>query len=333
MHTLSVPCVVMASINLFVGVYYLFFYVKRPQIREHLPFALLCFSVALYDIASAGLYNATSLPVGVFWQRIQLDSVATILIFSVWFTSILTEQKNNRVVQSSIFWFSAFLIISLFAGPGLTLSTATPAIKDVHLFHLIRIRYYESSVGILYRVMIISAILTYVYLLVLYFRYYQKTKKRILLLVIYGALTYFVGVANDSLVAMQVIRSVYVSEYPFFFIVAAMAYTLLDKFVDLHKAYEELNIHLEQKVAERTREIMNAQASLKTLGGLIPICSNCKKIRDDKGYWEQLELYIRDHSDLEFSHGICPECAKKLYPEYFPGIEGEEGGEDNSPLT
>lgn len=323
----------MASISLFIGVYYLFFFVKRPQIREHLPFALLCFSVALYDIASAGLYNATSLAVGVSWQRIQLDSVMPILIFSVWFTSILTEQKNNRVVQFSIFWFSALLLISFFAGPNLTLSTSTPAIKDVHFFHLVSIRYYESSVGILYRVMIISALLAYVYLLVLYIRYFQKTQKRILLLVIYGALTYFVGVANDSLVAMQVIRSVYVSEYPFFLIVAAMAYTLLDKFVDLHKAYEELNIHLEQKVAERTREIMDAQASIKALGGLIPICSNCKKIRDDKGYWEQLELYIRDHSDVEFSHGICPDCAKKLYPEYFPGIEDEGSGEEGSPAT
>jgi PAS domain S-box-containing protein len=53
----------------------------------------------------------------------------------------------------------------------------------------------------------------------------------------------------------------------------------------------------------------------KTLGGLIPICSSCKKIRNDKGYWEQLELYIRDHSEADFSHGICPECEKSLYPE------------------
>ncbi len=59
-----------------------------------------------------------------------------------------------------------------------------------------------------------------------------------------------------------------------------------------------------------------AEAEAKVLGGLLPICANCKKIRDDKGYWSQIELYIRDHSQAEFSHGICPECAAKLYPEF-----------------
>lgn len=49
---------------------------------------------------------------------------------------------------------------------------------------------------------------------------------------------------------------------------------------------------------------------------MFPVCVSCKKIRDDQGYWTQIEAYIRDHSEAEFSHGICPKCAKKLYPEY-----------------
>jgi hypothetical protein len=63
-------------------------------------------------------------------------------------------------------------------------------------------------------------------------------------------------------------------------------------------------------------------AKIKTLGGLIPICASCKKIRDDKGYWQQVEVYIRDHSEAEFSHGLCPECAQRLYPEFYV----DEGG-------
>jgi hypothetical protein len=55
---------------------------------------------------------------------------------------------------------------------------------------------------------------------------------------------------------------------------------------------------------------------VKTLKGLLPICSACKKIRDDKGYWSQIDAYISKHSEAEFTHGICPECAKKLYPEF-----------------
>lgn len=61
--------------------------------------------------------------------------------------------------------------------------------------------------------------------------------------------------------------------------------------------------------------IDEAIANIKVLGGLIPICANCKKIRDDKGYWDQLEGYIQSHSEAHFTHGICPDCAKKLYPE------------------
>ena len=59
-----------------------------------------------------------------------------------------------------------------------------------------------------------------------------------------------------------------------------------------------------------------AQAEVKILGGLLPICASCKKIRDDRGYWNQIEIYVREHSEADFSHGICPECAAKLYPEY-----------------
>ena len=56
-------------------------------------------------------------------------------------------------------------------------------------------------------------------------------------------------------------------------------------------------------------------AELKILRGLLPICSYCKKVRDDQGYWTQIENFIRDHSEAEFSHGICEECAKKHYPD------------------
>lgn len=64
-------------------------------------------------------------------------------------------------------------------------------------------------------------------------------------------------------------------------------------------------------------ELKDALANIKTLSGLLPICSSCKKIRDDTGYWNQLEIYIEKHSEADFTHGICPDCARKLYPEDF----------------
>lgn len=65
-------------------------------------------------------------------------------------------------------------------------------------------------------------------------------------------------------------------------------------------------------------ELNAALAKVKLLSGFLPICASCKKIRDDKGYWQQIESYIKEHSEAEFSHGICPDCAYKLYPECFP---------------
>ena len=73
--------------------------------------------------------------------------------------------------------------------------------------------------------------------------------------------------------------------------------------------------HLESEL--RNAQLQEALDEVKVLSGLLPICAGCKKIRDDTGYWHQVEVYIRDHSEAEFSHGICPECTKEHYPEVF----------------
>jgi len=64
-------------------------------------------------------------------------------------------------------------------------------------------------------------------------------------------------------------------------------------------------------------KLKDAISRIKTLSGFIPICSNCKGIRDDKGYWREIEEYIRTHSDADFTHSICPTCAETIYPEFY----------------
>lgn len=76
------------------------------------------------------------------------------------------------------------------------------------------------------------------------------------------------------------------------------------------------------KMEQTIDALQKALAEVKTLRGFLPICASCKKIRDDNGYWNQIEAYIRDHSEVEFSHGICPDCAKKLYPELLSKDSG-----------
>ena len=72
---------------------------------------------------------------------------------------------------------------------------------------------------------------------------------------------------------------------------------------------------IENEKEQAIAQLQEALAKVKLLSGFLPICASCKKIRDDQGYWQQIESYIRDHSNAEFSHSICPDCARKLYPE------------------
>ena len=74
---------------------------------------------------------------------------------------------------------------------------------------------------------------------------------------------------------------------------------------------------MEEEQRKLIAQLREALENIKTLRGIIPICSSCKKVRDDDGYWEQVESYVRQHSLAQFSHGICPDCAQKLYPEYI----------------
>ncbi|MCP4218218.1 MAG: tetratricopeptide repeat protein, partial [bacterium] len=87
-------------------------------------------------------------------------------------------------------------------------------------------------------------------------------------------------------------------------------------------AFAGFRLYRQKKKAHEDLEM--ALGELNTLGGLLPICAKCKKIRDDKGYWHQVEEFIRDNSHTQFSHGICPECIQVFYPKYANSLKKEE---------
>ncbi len=82
----------------------------------------------------------------------------------------------------------------------------------------------------------------------------------------------------------------------------------------LKKAHDRLKEEVETR-RQAEQELRAAFERIKKLSGLLPICASCKKIRDDQGYWQNLERYIHEHSDAQFSHSLCPECAQRLYPD------------------
>jgi GAF domain-containing protein len=89
---------------------------------------------------------------------------------------------------------------------------------------------------------------------------------------------------------------------------------LLHTFRDAIEAHLALVATMEE-LSRKNQELEHALHEVRTLQGLLPICASCKKIRDDQGYWNEIETYIGERSEAQFSHGICPDCVKKLYPD------------------
>jgi hypothetical protein len=94
--------------------------------------------------------------------------------------------------------------------------------------------------------------------------------------------------------------------------------------IELSNETDQKNKELQSEIVERIRiegekealikDLQAALSEVKRLSGLLPLCSHCKKVRDDKGYWNQIDAYIQEHSEVDISHSICPECVVKHYP-------------------
>ncbi len=115
---------------------------------------------------------------------------------------------------------------------------------------------------------------------------------------------------------------VYLLCVTFFFVISCQT---------IHSFRKTMELQLETIKSQRdeltkiNKELIDASQNVKKLQGMLPICSSCKKIRDDKGYWNQIESYIKQNSEAEFSHGICPDCAQKLYGEFYDKNRNDEG--------
>jgi hypothetical protein len=155
----------------------------------------------------------------------------------------------------------------------------------------------------------------------------------------------FLTVVNDILYTLLITQIGYFAPLGLFLFIFFQAFLHSIRFSKAfetvewqHRKLMKLNKELDQMVELRTselkkeiaghkktekekeiliEELQEALKEVKTLSGLLPICASCKNIRDDKGYWAQMEVYISEHSEAKFSHGICPDCAEKLYPDFY----------------
>lgn len=288
MEALAYPCIVMASIIVFVGFYHLYIFIRRRRPLVHLPFALLCFCVALYDVFCIGLYNSQSTAEGVIWQKLQINTVFLIPIFVIWFVTIFIEQKSKRTPYFLMGWFLCLFLISWFLSPELTLSPFQPATKYINLFGT-PITYFEAEIGPFFNFTTVSAILAYVYLIVQLLRWYGRVRQKSGLIIIAGLVAYFLGVTNDAAVAAGLYEFVYLSEYTFMIIILGMSYVLLNEFISLYGAVEEANRDLETKIRTRTHEIELLNNKLRLQAELDPLTG----IYNRRFFSEYLEIELR----------------------------------------
>ena len=126
----------------------------------------------------------------------------------------------------------------------------------------------------------------------------------------------------DTIVGYHTVEQRFIDVYITFIlstvVILSIIITILRSHETEKKLLDESNKLLNEKIEllHRTNvELEKAVVEIKTLSGMLPICSACKSVRDDQGYWEQIESYFKQHSELEFSHSLCPDCARKLYPD------------------
>jgi hypothetical protein len=112
-------------------------------------------------------------------------------------------------------------------------------------------------------------------------------------------------------------QKIYNGENHYFIVTARPFWDAGNKLIGAIESFQDITDRkkLEDEKTNLVTQLQSSLEQVNLLSGLLPICASCRKIRDDKGYWNLIENYIRDHSEAEFSHGICPECAAKLYPE------------------
>jgi hypothetical protein len=288
-----------------VGLYHIVLYLLWRKEKTHLLFGVLCilFSLRTGFTGETILLSVFNTIPWIIHVKIEWFSVYFGPFLYITFLFLYFPGENNRVVVRAVQIFSVVL-------------SAVTVVFNADLF-----------TSIFAHIWFFNASIFFYSLYVLILAVSRKRKGSIIMLT--GYIVPFITVLNDILYAKDIIHTGHFLSFGLFTFVFCYAFVLSQKNARSYSKIESLsselvflNSSLEQKVEERTAELteqkkdlQEALDSVRTLKGLIPICSSCKKVRDDGGYWDQLESYFMKYSNAEFSHGICPECAKQLYPD------------------
>lgn len=284
--------------------------------------AMLSFTIAIYSFSVFIQFNTSATQLNRISELIQYTTFIFLIHSLYGFT--FSYLSIDSVIYRRYMGLFHILLLVLIWGTDLVISDQF--IERNFLW--LPVPYIEPELGLIGKIILIYVVIAAAYSVHYWIRYRSKARPGGQIFIIGFLLWAILGI-HDALCTLGFTSIQFLMEYGFLgFSISIVSVTIKTylrqaEIMD-HTAKElrENQENLEKRVQERTQELSKtneelreAMGKVKTLSGMLPICSSCKKIRDDKGYWNQIESYITKHSDADFSHSLCPECVKKLYPD------------------
>ncbi|MFW5960165.1 MAG: diguanylate cyclase [Chitinivibrionales bacterium] len=262
MTIISIATGIVSALALYVGTYNLIFSLRVRERNENMYFSCICFSVALFALFAALLYNSDSYERIITLQRAQASSIALICIFMYIYIIRMLNFSVPKLVSWSfpVFW-GLFLFIPWINHPSVMHISKT-ADKTFEIANTI-IHYKEMRSGIVLDLFFISCILGMILAYYLLGGAYRKEREKRYLIVILSLTVFFLAGVNDILMALEVISSIYMLEYSFLSIIILIDYSIMIEFSELHNMGKEMNLRLDKMVQKRTIEIKGLAEELK----------------------------------------------------------------------
>ncbi|MBN1619564.1 hypothetical protein JW890_02470 [candidate division WOR-3 bacterium] len=300
--------IAIASILMTVSLYhfFLYFYVKKNG-RRDFYFAVSTFGGALFSLFAVLMSNRS--PEVILWFH-RLRMLGLMVCICAWAYCMYDIYFKKNIVPKVYLFFTFAVALSLPTNLFLSL----PIVEYRMSLFSVEFHYYYATTKIFYSLYALSVLIFFIYSMALIALCRKPPVSRI-----YGFMAFIPGVVggiNDFAVTHGLIKNILISEYLVFGFLLSIFILFLKKEKEDYNTLKRLNLKLEDEVEQRTKDLKHTLEKVRVLSGMLPICSRCKKIRDDSGYWNQIEAYIRDHSEAEFTHSLCPECMKEMFPEY-----------------
>jgi GGDEF domain-containing protein len=290
-------------LSAYVGFRHLILYLNRRSSTEHLQFSLLCFAIALNDLACVGLYNSQSIPSGEVWQQAQFFCSVAISAGFVTFTYCLIGRKSD-LIKRTLLVLLGLLFIGGASNSALVLDPQSPMERTMTAFGA-TVTYFEHKPGILWNLLFLVQTIGMCWLYGVLIVAFVRNKKRDLLPLLGGFFAFFVSAVVDMLISMDVILSLYTIEYVFLVMILVMDYILIKRSIAAFEEVETLNLHLGEKVEERTLEIRMLADELKVANKQLEEKNVSLKVRVERDEMTALLNHAAFHSRFAEMFNLC----------------------------